>query len=572
MRTRFFRTLTYILFALGSLQQIPAQTQTVGLFVYDSTKSFNGYLLLAPKLYNQTYLLNNQGRLVHKWVKSQYPPGQSVYLLPNGHLLRSCMTHGTLSSGGGEGGRIEEYDWNDSLIWSFDYSTANYMSHHDIRPLPNGNIIFLAVEKKTLAECIAAGFDTSKFQPEIAAKGYMLPDYVAEVHPTYPTGGTIVWQWHTWDHLVQDFDQTKQNFGAVASHPELVDCDGDGRKLPLFWNHMNSITYNPKFDQILMSVRGNSEVWVIDHSTTTAQAAGHTGGKYNKGGDLLYRWGNPVCYKAGNAASEILFQQHDAEWVDSACPGYGNITVFNNGLGRNYSTIDEFTPPVDSFGNYTRTAGTAYGPTGLTWSFAATPPSSMYATAISGAQRLPNGNTIMCDGTHGILTEVTSAKQVVWKYVNPVTSSGPVQQGTVIADDPSHPGEKLNMVFRANRYSPTHPGLIGKDLTPGAFLELYPDGVTSPGQETENGFSLLQNYPNPFNPETNIRYTIPVASNVTLKIYNLIGQEIASLTEGYHAAGSYSVSFSAGNLSSGVYIYQLRAANFAATKKLIIMK
>jgi hypothetical protein len=71
------------------------------------------------------------------------------------------------------------------------------------------------------------------------------------------------------------------------------DPDGDQKNVPAFWNHMNSIDYNPTFDQIAMSVRGNSEVWIIDHSTTTAQAKGHTGGKYGKGGDLLYRYGNP---------------------------------------------------------------------------------------------------------------------------------------------------------------------------------------------------------------------------------------------------------------------------------------
>ena len=64
-----------------------------------------------------TYLINNEGRIVNQWTASKYPPGQSVYLLENGHLLRACMTKGQLSSGGGEGGRIEEYDWDDNLVW-----------------------------------------------------------------------------------------------------------------------------------------------------------------------------------------------------------------------------------------------------------------------------------------------------------------------------------------------------------------------------------------------------------------------------------------------------------------------
>ena len=161
-----------------------SQPKTVGLFLNNTAKVYNGYTLFAPKQYTSTYLINNEGRLLHQWTASKFPPGQSVYLLENGHLLRSCMTKGKLSSGGGEGGRVEEYDWDDNLVWELDFSTETYMQHHDIRRLPNGNILMLVIEKKTYDECIAAGFDASKFQPEIASKGMMLPDYIVEIKPT----------------------------------------------------------------------------------------------------------------------------------------------------------------------------------------------------------------------------------------------------------------------------------------------------------------------------------------------------------------------------------------------------
>ncbi|MCU0644111.1 MAG: aryl-sulfate sulfotransferase, partial [bacterium] len=162
------------------------QERTVGLFVNDSSKVCPGYILFSPKHYPYTYLINNEGRIINQWTKSIYEPGQSVYLLENGNLLRTCMVKGKMNTGGGEGGRIEEYDWDGNLVWELDFSTETYMQHHDIRPLPNGNIIMLVVEKKTYAEVIAAGFNPAKLQPEIQQKGIMVPDYVAEIKPTKP--------------------------------------------------------------------------------------------------------------------------------------------------------------------------------------------------------------------------------------------------------------------------------------------------------------------------------------------------------------------------------------------------
>lgn len=445
-------------------------SQPVGL-ILSTAKAFTGYTLFAPKHNTATYLIDNNGQVVHSWTASKYEPGQSVYLLENGHLLRACMTKGRLSTGGGEGGRIEEYDWDGKLVWEFNYSSDTYMQHHDIHVLPNGNILMLAVQKKTYAQAIAAGFPASKMEGEIKQQNTMTPDSVIEVKPTYPSGGQIVWEWHVWDHLVQDADKTKENYGNVAEHPELIQADDPGRAIPAFWNHMNSIDYNPAFDQIMLSVRGNSEIWIIDHSTTTAEAASHTGGKRGKGGDLLYRWGNPATYDAGTLNSQTFYQQHDAEWVEPGYPGEGNITVFNNGLGRNYSTIDEFTPPVDANGNYTLKAGQPFGPTTFAWTYKATPPESLFSGAISGAQRLPNGNTLIDDGIHGTFIEVTTSGEVVWKYVNPVVREGPLAKNAGIPTDPVREGELMNAVFRVYRYAPDYPGLVGKTLTPTGTLE-----------------------------------------------------------------------------------------------------
>lgn len=553
------KRIIFLVIFLSISSHLLTQTRTVGLFRNDSSKSYKGYTLFAPKQNTMTYIINNEGRKIHEWKSSKFPPGQSVYLLENGNLLRACMTKGKLSSGGGEGGRVEEYDWNDNLVWEFDFSTETYMQHHDIKKLPNGNILMLVIEKKTYLECMDAGFNSAKLNSDIQQKG-MLPDYVVEIKPTYPKGGTVVWEWHTWDHLIQDFDKTKNNYGDPKSHPELVDCDGDGRVLPAFWNHMNSLDYNPELDQIALSVRGNSEVWIIDHSTTTAEAKSHLGGKRGKGGDLLYRWGNPATYGAGTKTEQRYFEQHDVEWVLPGRPGAGNLTCFNNGLGRGgssiYSTVDEFTPDMNKDGSYNLTSGKAFGPANFVWTYKGSPTGLKFSENISGAYRLPNGNTLMCSGTIGQFLEVTSAGDIVWEYICPVDQTGALKQGDSLKTDLARPAETMNSVFRIYRYTPDYKGLSGRDLTPGAYIELYPTDVND-----NSTFDQFNIYPNPSRSNATISLFLENSDNINISIYDIFGNQISNIFNGLIEKGNhyFELDFNNFNISSGIYYCKINS-------------
>ena len=424
--------------------------------------SFGGYTLFAPMHYNTTYLIDNEGRLVNSW-DSEYLPSESAYLLENGNLIRAALLGGnpTFNVFQGEGGRVEEFTWDGTLIWEYEYTTSEHILHHDIEVLPNGNVLMIAWERKPHEEVIAAGRD-----PGGILVDELWVEHIIEVEPTDARGGTIVWEWHLWDHLVQEFDPTKDNFGIVRNHPELVDLNygGSGRD----WNHANSVDYNEQLDQIIISVRHFNEIWVIDHSTTTEQAAGHSGGNSGQGGDLLYRWGNPRTYQAGDESDQKLYWQHDARWIEPELPGAGNILVFNNGPGRPlaYSSVDEITPPVDASGNYALTPGQPYGPEELAWTYTAENPPEFFSPIVSGAQRLPNGNTRIAAGAQrGTFFEVTTDGATVWKYLSPVTAAGPLTQGRQFT-------ERANIVFRAPQYAAEFSGLLGRDLTPGGPIEL----------------------------------------------------------------------------------------------------
>ena len=393
------------------------------------TYPFDGYTLFAPMRSNITYLIDNSGEVIHTW-ETNYIPDLSVYLLENGSILRTAP------------GLVQKIDWNGTVVWEYEYaeySSNQYLRHHDIEPLPNGNVLMIAWDIKTGEEAIDKGRN-----PDLLADQFW-PDSVVEIEPNGTSEGSIIWEWHVWDHLIQDFDPLAENYGVVANHPELIDINANGRPV-VDWNHFNSIDYNEDFDQILLSVNAFKEIWVIDHSTTTEEAASHAGGNSGKGGDILYRWGNPQNYRAGDANDQKFFQQHDAQWIKPGFPREGNILVFNNGRGRpggSYSSVDEIVPSFDGNNSYFLTPGLAYGPEEQMWIYTAEIVTDLYSQRISGAQRLPNGNTLICSGQDGWFFEVTQEKEIVWEYINPF------------------PDETGNNVFKIRRYGRDFPDLLG---------------------------------------------------------------------------------------------------------------
>ncbi|MCP4147970.1 MAG: hypothetical protein GY757_09480, partial [bacterium] len=188
-----------------------------------------------------------------------------------------------------------------------------------------------------------------------------------------------------------------------------------------------------------------------------------------KGGDILYRWGNPAAYKRATARRS-LYDQHDAHWIPQGSPGAGNILIFNNGSMRGYSSVEEIKPPMDGKGNYICEIGEPYGPLKTEWTYTSKNRSDFYSSEISGAHRLPNGNTLICAGVLGVFFEVTPNGETVWKYVNPVVRGGVLAKGEQPGTD--HRGHYLNAVFKVRRYAPHYTGLKNKRLTAGNVIEL----------------------------------------------------------------------------------------------------
>ncbi|MEE9190924.1 MAG: aryl-sulfate sulfotransferase [Candidatus Neomarinimicrobiota bacterium] len=532
--------------------------QTVGLIYNDTTAAYNGYTLFAPQSSLSTFLIDNEGRLVNRW-ESEYVPGLSAYFLEDGYLLRSAAVEDPDGVDGRTGG-FQKFDWENNLVWEFYYGTQ----HHDIEQLPNGNVLLIVNDTKLKNAAIQAGRN-----PDSIAGNNIRSLSILEVSQTGQETGEIVWQWNAWDHLIQDFDNLKDNYGIVAEHPELIDINfasGGAQD----WLHTNSISYNNELDQILVSNRNTNEIWIIDHSITTWEAATHEGGNNGKGGDLLYRWGNPVAYKTGTDDDRKLYGQHDAHWIETGLPGASNILIFSNGFSeRGYSTVDEIEPPINVNGYYELLYGAAYQPFDQTWVYTANTPEDFNSPRYGGSQRLPNGNTLICNSDGGEFFEVTSEKEIVWKYINPVSRDRIYYQGETEIDH--------NHVFRCYRYDEHYPGLAGKDLTPGDPIELYPTIAINDEQSIIAKFRLYDNYPNPFNPSTMIQYDLPEATQVTVAIYDLMGSAVKTLVNEFKDAGYHTVTWNGTNdrgnrMSGGVYLYSINAGPYHKTQKMVLLK
>jgi hypothetical protein len=447
----------------------------------------DGYVMYAVPNSASVYLINRKGEVVHEWKGNYGGPARVSYLQADGSLIQNAGDPDfPVFAGGGEAGRLQKITWDGKIAWDFEYANEKEHVHHDFAVMPNGNILAIAWEAKTAAEVLAAGR-----KPKLIPKAGLWPDKIVEIKPDGERGGKVLWEWHIWDHLIQDLDSKKKNYGKPAEHPELLDINV-GHPIPLItedsldkmrkqgrmpWRnqtadnmgsdvyHLNAIKYNAELDQIAFSSPELNEIFIIDHSTSTKEAASHTGGRAGKGGDFLYRWGNPKNYQRGDSNDQKLYYQHDIRWIEKGNPGAGNLTLYNNDIKNrdslNYSAIYEIVPPTDNKGNYVIEKGKAFGPEKPVWKYIAPDTVSFWSSFISGAERLRNGNTFINEGAKGRFFEVTRDGKIVWEYLNPFRGEMRMPNG-----DPIPPAPLTYITFRSNFIPADHPGLANKKLEP----------------------------------------------------------------------------------------------------------
>ena len=538
--------LIYFIFILTSL--LNAQN-TVGIISIDNN-AYDGYTLFTS--FKDTYLINNCGEVINQW-SSNFPPGNAVYLLENGNLLRAGRTSSTDITLGGQGGIVELYNWSGDLIWQYLYDTLQHRQHHDVFPMPNGNVLILAATVMSNTEAIQAGRN-----PNLLSESVLYNEQIIEVDPIGTNSGQIVWEWNIKDHLIQDFDNTKANFGDVSLSQGKIDINfinngSDGAN----WLHINSIQYNEVLDQIIISSRLLSEIYIIDHSTTAAEAITNSGGTYGQGGDFLYRWGNPQSYRQGSEDDRKLFGQHYPHVIVNGSVDKGKIMVFNNGFGRtpSFSEVFVLNPPTDSPGFYSYTSNTAFGPETIDYKYDdPTAPTDFFSPILSSAQRLPNDNILICEGVNGRIFEIDSEENKVWEYIIPINN------GTGEIATQNDPANSIaNFTFRAIKYSPDYAAFNGRDLTPTDPIELNPN-LTPCSTLSISGFSLneINIYPNPVSDILTIESTSTIDK---IELYSILGAKVFSILN--------TNTLDLRDLNSGIYLLKIDTKGMNLSQKLI---
>lgn len=509
--------------------------ETIGL-VYNNEllPKSEGYTLFKSANHDKVILINNCGEVLNEWVFTGANTN-NAYLLENGNLLVS----------NGLGAQIK--DWDDNLVWGIQYqATFGWRIHHDIEPLPNGNFLVLVRDSYTAAEMFDMGMNTSYSEDTFVI------ERIIEVEPVGSDSANIVWEWKMVDHIIQDFDNTKPNFGVVADNPQLynINYDNGNGSNPI---HANALDYNPVLDQIAVSCRHLSEVFVIDHSTTTAEAAGHTGGTYGKGGDYLWRWGNPEVYDQGTAVDRTLGRQHDIKWITDG-PNAGKMSVFcNDGYGSNLTASSvHIIDQNDTNGVYTLSNG-KFLPNDYVWSWDGTIMTEvMHAGARSGFQVLPNGNGLINESDNGRITEITSTGEIAWVYIIPVAS------GTIFEQFSTPSG---NGSFRAHRYPVDYPAFDNVTFNNTGIIEnqntISDDCIVALSVDY-NTLTSLTFYPNPTNDM--LRFSAEVALD-EIKVFDMSGKLLLN------ALNANDISLK--SLTSGLYIVEVTSDDRSQVVKVI---
>jgi hypothetical protein len=426
------------LIALALLVLLSARSFTspsiypTGTTIYDPTKAWSGYTVFDTPNQQGAVLIDMNGNLRRRWPEVAAVPGP-FRLLPGGDIVGGSSQRKPHQ----EALALVQINWKGDVIWKFDHTElveesgkpASWMArqHHDWQregsavgyyapgalPMTNGGRTLILTHKNIV-------------RAEVSNR-LLEDDRLIEVD----WSGKILWEWLASDH-VDDFGFSEAARNAIHRFPGWTDARGAGD-----WLHVNAACYlgpnrwfdagDQRFrpDNILISSRNASIMAIIDRAS----------------GKFVWKMGPDYRDNPALRALGQILGQHNPHLIPSGLPGAGNLLVFDNGGGSGYGHENPVAP--NGTNSIARIDSRVLELNPVTfekiWEYSVGGQERFLFAShyVSSAQRLPNGNTLIDEGADGRLFEVTTAKEIVWEYVNPYFS---VENGS-----------RTNRVYRAQR-------------------------------------------------------------------------------------------------------------------------
>jgi hypothetical protein len=377
---------------------------------YRDSRSFGGYTLITPIGGDAVYLLDIGGRVVHQWKVPSFQPGYG-YLLSGGNLLvRGQHVVDEVVKVGEPAGKADillELDWDSNEIWRWEHETF----HHDMARLPNGNTLVIIWElmPEELAKKIKGGYSPEQVELITSDKDFLsfilqgvgvggrprLKGMLTDALLEVNPAGESVRIWHAHEHFDPDVDTL---------------CPID---FPFEWTHINSVEMTPDGDVLICSQK-------LDKILKISWPEGK----------VLWKWGGLAR----------ISHPHDC----SVTPD-GTILIFDNGSKH---------PPIAR----SRVIEVDIQTGEIIWQYIPSPVFSMVSMHIAGAERLKNGNTLICEGESGRIFEVNRDCEICWEWISPFVHD--------------FKGVPVVMLFRAHRYAEESPELKGRKLDPAAYAAI----------------------------------------------------------------------------------------------------
>ncbi|OHV08807.1 aryl-sulfate sulfotransferase [Kushneria phosphatilytica] len=386
-------TLMMALLCAPRAQAIPSVFPT-GVTYYDPDRAYNSHVLFTGSD-QQTHLIDMNGNEVHRWAWRGFP---AQAIMPSqaggehGHILVQLAEDEAPKGLAGPGNgltnvSVGEVNWQGQVVWRWGDHEHPAYQNHDIRRLPNGNTLVLVGLPHPIR-----GFAAPR----------VVDNALVEVNPD----GQVVWRWVASQHLDElgfTASQLKQVRGS--DDPDFLHINTAAPLGPNRWYDKGDTRFAP--DNLLLNARNANVAWIIDRQT----------------GRVVWRLGPNFDSAPARAGGKLprpvdqLVGEHDVHMIAQGLPGAGHLLIFDNQGNAG------FPPARQGVFAWSRVIEVDPVTREIVWQYNATDSGralwSFYSAFISSARRLPNGNTLIDEGQHGRLFQVTPQGAIVWEYVSP---------------------------------------------------------------------------------------------------------------------------------------------------------